>query len=257
MNKKKTSHRYFMLTERYLDWYEKPGYKRKGTASLDQIYVRRHPDNITLVVGTFGGKEFKIQSEGQDPQQLANEWYDKITKQMDVCKQSINSGATRKVVVNEGIPEVKPPPTKIQVSETVQQAAPPATVVQQQISAPPPAVITPPQPPIQAYATTTQFATPLSTTMISPAPIMSSPIATTTFSPFGTTTTFSPQLVMCGACRNQFANTGGNILRCPFCGFLTPNAVQSPVLFMQPTATIMPTAFVTMPTAVTYTTPFY
>jgi len=272
INKKKTSHRYFMLTERYLDWYEKPGYKRKGTASLDQNYVRRHPDNLTLVVGTFGGKEFKIQSEGQDPQDRANEWYDRITKQMDKCKQQSASGETRKRVVNEGIPEVKPEPTKVQVTETVQSAPPPA-VVQQQVAAP--VTITPP--------ITSVVSAPVTQTIVSPAPIMTSPLATTTtYGPFGATTTISqpvlptPQMMQttitpfgtvttttgtmsCLACRNQFANTGGSIVRCPFCGYLNASATLSSPMMVMPTATLMPTpTFVTMPTAtVTYSTPTF
>jgi hypothetical protein len=97
INQKTGKHRYFILTPRYLDWYEKPGYKRTGTVSLEQIYVRKQPDNVTLVVGQFGGKEFKITSEGQDPETRVEEWYKDIQKAMDNAKK-----VDKKTVVNEG-----------------------------------------------------------------------------------------------------------------------------------------------------------
>ena len=141
VDKTKTKHRYFILTERYLDWYEKPvrlyysdllgplrrdsegvepqafrvnllnnlnqsptspcpllsplsllafpyhdshiqGYPRKGTLPLDQMFVRKHGDNVSLVIGQFGGKEFKMTSEGKDPAGRVDDWCDRITNQM-------------------------------------------------------------------------------------------------------------------------------------------------------------------------------
>jgi LSD1 subclass zinc finger protein len=97
INQKTGKHRYFILTPRYLDWYEKPGYKRCGTVSLEQIYVRKQPDNITLVVGQFGGKEFKITSEGQDPETRVEEWYKDIQKAMENVKK-----VDKKTTLSEG-----------------------------------------------------------------------------------------------------------------------------------------------------------
>jgi hypothetical protein len=102
INQKTGKHRYFILTPRYLDWYEKPGYKRCGTVSLDQIYVRKQPDNITLVVGQFGGKEFKITSEGQDPETRTEDWYKDIQKAMENVKK-----VDKKTVLNEGFDKKK------------------------------------------------------------------------------------------------------------------------------------------------------
>lgn len=58
------------------------GYPRKGSVALDQIYVRKHGDGNSLVVGVLGGKEFKMTSEGKDPGGRVNDWYDRLTNQM-------------------------------------------------------------------------------------------------------------------------------------------------------------------------------
>jgi len=280
INKKKTSHRYFMVTERYMDWYEKPGYKRKGSASLDQIYLRRHPDNITLVVGTFGGKEFKIQSEGQDPQERATEWYDKITVQMDKCKQAVATGMTRQVIVNAGIPEVRPNP-QIQVTETIQQQQQGSPIVQQQTvsttmpaSAPAPVPVAPIVAPAPMVTTPPMVATPIQTPMATTTSFGAfGGTSTTTVTPFGavtsTTTSASPMMI-CVACRHQFANSGGMMVRCPYCGFLNANTtiptatiLPSPIMttvmptVFHPTATYVPTATFVPTATVSYSAPVF
>jgi len=224
MDRTKPKHRYFILTERYLDWYEKPGYPRKGTLPLDGIYVRKHGDNVSLVVGQFGGKEFKITSEGKDPAGRINDWYDRLTNQMDVCKQRNQHGADRKTIVSQGFGDM---PEKAQVvatgQMTITQQPPPQTTLQ--VSQPPPtlfnpntgavtqlgpqqspmmtSVISPPSfqtaaPPMMAMNPMVTVApapmmAPMATTVVSPNPFATvNPMHTTTaIGPYGQTTTYT------------------------------------------------------------------
>lgn len=117
----KSHHRYFVLNARYLDWYERPvrgllqaryalaphictlslkGGKRKGSLALDQMFIRKDPDNISLILGETKGakvivtdpysptsltlrqqaKEFKITSEGGNSMDRVDNWFETITK---------------------------------------------------------------------------------------------------------------------------------------------------------------------------------
>jgi len=272
VNKKIHKHRYVILTDRYLDWYEKPGFKRCGSVSLDQIYVRQHPDNITLVVGEFGGKEFKLTSEGQSPAERTKEWYDAIIKEMDNCKKRITSGLTRKTVVEEGFnnaPVNKPEVTVIE--EVVQQKSQPqqTPVVQNMISTPQPTMVQVQQSPMAqvqpsvlqtfvqqpTFGTTSVMVNPMMTqTVMSPMGTATtySPyirqttfqptvpqVTQTTYGPMGTTVTTSGGLIQqCMACRMSFNSMPGQLVRCPYCHYI--NQMSAP---MGVTTTYAPSTF--------------
>jgi len=80
--------KYFVLTERYLDWFETPKGQRKGSLALDNIYVRIQPENNMLIVGTYGRpREFKMIYEGSSPQNEVRTWYDALNKTIEDYKK--------------------------------------------------------------------------------------------------------------------------------------------------------------------------
>jgi len=80
--------RYFVLSDRYLDWFDTPKGQRKGTVALENIYVRFQPDSQCLVVGLYGKpNEFKMIYDGPDPERVLQEWYSAITKAIDDFKK--------------------------------------------------------------------------------------------------------------------------------------------------------------------------
>jgi len=169
--------------------------------------VRRHPDNQTLVIGTFGGKEFKLVSEGQDPQLRATEWYDQITTQMDKYKKAISSGVTRKTVVSDGF--------DAQARAASAPASAPAPT-----PAPAPLPVSAPAP---APVPDSLFVAPATPALAAPTPMPAAlppvlPQITATASPYGALGTQVP--ITCSKCFRQFANTGGTLVSCPYCGNL-------------------------------------
>jgi len=97
--------KYFVLTEKYLDWYEMPKGHRKGSLALDNIYVRQQPENSLLVIGQYGRpNEFKITYEGPNPRDELQKWYDAISKAIDdFKKKKVNTADENfKLVVDKG-----------------------------------------------------------------------------------------------------------------------------------------------------------
>jgi len=86
--KKNGRRRYFVLTDRYLDWFVTPKGQRKGSVALDNIYVRQQTEKNSLVIGQYGRpKEFKMKYEGPNARQEVQKWYDSITLAIDDYKK--------------------------------------------------------------------------------------------------------------------------------------------------------------------------
>jgi len=204
---------------------------------------------MSLVIGGFGGKEFSIVSEGnQDPTERANEWYERITKQMEKCKQAISAGVTRKKVVNPGF---DPVPLLVNPNAAAVAAGPPlidpnqaaAALAASAAAAAPPIVQTPASSPF--VAPVASFSSPLPTTSLA---------QTSTISPIGLGASGT---ITCVSCQKQFTNTGGALVSCPYCGFLNssaapPNvgvpamsAMPTGILSGIPTATVIPSGIPT------------
>eukprot|EP01126_Amoeba_proteus_P025602 TRINITY_DN2549_c0_g1_i6.p1 TRINITY_DN2549_c0_g1~~TRINITY_DN2549_c0_g1_i6.p1 ORF type:complete len:348 (-),score=118.89 TRINITY_DN2549_c0_g1_i6:145-1125(-) len=118
--------RYIVLTDRYLDWYQKPGDKRLGCIQLDSIYVREEGNVLVVGDSMKNGKEFRLITEGSDSRRV-NEWHKAITKAMDDYRDLRRKGAT-KLVIEKGfdVRADKPEPAKTEyvVEEKVIQHNP-------------------------------------------------------------------------------------------------------------------------------------
>jgi len=131
---KKGSNRYFVLTERFLDWYKKPGEPRQNSLGLDTLYLRMHTDNVSIIVGDLvhGGKEFRLSSEAGDAKARAKEWYDKITHTIDVYKDMKRAGFSKKTEI-EGkkstLPDRAEPEKREVVTEVKKEEEKPAIIV--------------------------------------------------------------------------------------------------------------------------------
>jgi hypothetical protein len=218
--------KYFVLTEKYLDWYEMPKGHRKGSLALDNIYVRHQPENSLLVIGQYGRpNEFKIAYEGPNPRDELQKWYDSITKAIDEFKKKKvdTSSENFKLVVDRGterdgdfldghgkketyttttVTQNNPPPPTIQqtivsppiIQQPLQQTIFTPPIIQQQpiiqqtmINTPPPMIQTMVNPMMQTTSYNPGF--------YQPPPMMQ----TTTYNPgfyqpppMQTTTTYSP-----------------------------------------------------------------
>jgi len=233
--KKSGSRRYFVLTDRYLDWYLTPKGQRKGSVPLDNIYVRQETEKDTLVIGQYGRpKEFKMKYQGPNPRDEVQRWYDEITETIDDFKKRKmdNGGENFKIVVDQGFERKDDFLEGNNVEETftttvvqnTQQPQPQPQVVQQ--------IINPPTPPIQ---TTTfvnpqpMYTPPITQTFVSPQPMFNPYVQTTMMQP--------PQMqLFCQFCRNQFSGAPiGGLVRCPFCHNV--NNFNQPMMSMPMTTT--------------------
>jgi hypothetical protein len=237
---KSSKRRYIILTERYLDWYTAPNDRRKGTVPLDQAYVRRQ-DSYTLVVGSFGGKEFKITYDGINPTKEIEDWYLAITEGIERAKKIV-------VQARQPTPPQPTPPPQTTVQQTVQHVQQPVQPPQQMLvtQAPPPQPIIVQQPPppqqiiVQQPPPQPVFMQTYSPVIPQPSPQM---MTQTTYGPYGTTTvqrTVSQpamQSVMCAICRTSFqAAAAGGLVRCPLC-----QQVNNVLPAQQPSVTLMRT----------------
>jgi phage FluMu protein Com len=239
VNKTTHTRRYFVLTDRYLDWYDAPNEKRKGSLPLDEAYCRRQ-DGYTLVIGSPGGKEFKITYDGVNPTKEIDEWYTAITAGIDKCKQMKAIEREKRLSGNPTPPSSTTPEVQTVTTQTVTTVpvspppptpTPTPTVVATSPPPPPPSVIvapSPPPPPPPQVVIATQPPPPPPPVIVTQPQVVVQPtpppqVVTTTYGPYGTvqrtiSSSSTTQTVMCAICRSSFAaSASGGLVRCPIC----------------------------------------
>jgi len=230
--------RYFVLTDRYLDWFLQPKGERKGSLSLDNIYVRIIAEKHKLVLGQYGRpKEFKMIYDGQDPREVVQSWFDAVSKAIDDYKKKKMEGGTDafKYVVDRGTERAgdflegsgrQATITTLLDERNVSGPPQPITTVvqpQPQVMMNPTPIISQPQPQVtmiqQPMMQQTMMPQP-QVTMIQP--MMQQPMMQTFIPPPTVVHTIAPpmysqQMMMCMFCRNQIPSYPGTVVRCPYC----------------------------------------